>query len=219
MDGRTERPVTERGLDRLVNFGDAVVAIAITLLVLPLLELHAADESAGFTDLLRHHEAAFVAFFLSFVVIGRLWLVHHQLFESVEAYDGTLLGLHMLWLLTIAFLPFPTALIGGRLASVATNALYVGTLTASSACLASMRWHIERTPAVRGAAPRKSAREGFITTALFALALVLTVSVPDAGLWPMVVLVFEPVTGYWVRRRRRAPGDRSAPAESERPSG
>src|ERR1700712_1272659 len=94
---------TGRGLDRLVFFGDAVVAIAITLLVLPLIDLHSEHPAAGLGQLVHRDTFVFVAFFLSFVVIGRLWLVHHELFEFVRAYDTPMVQLHLLWLVTIAF--------------------------------------------------------------------------------------------------------------------
>jgi uncharacterized membrane protein len=197
-------PVTQRGLDRLVNFGDAVVAIAITLLVLPLIDLHTENESAGISELVHHHGFAFGSFFLSFLVIGRFWQVHHALFESVDAYDTLLIRLHMLWLLTIAFLPFPTAMLGVHSATIGTTGLYIGTLTVSSACLASMRWHIDRTPALRRVELGKSVAEGYLTTALFGLALVLTLTIPGAGSWPLLLLVLDPGLGSLLRLRRLA---------------
>jgi hypothetical protein len=71
---------TKAGLDRFVTFIDAVVAIAITLLVLPLVDL--ARTSANPTDLgdlLSPHGGLIFSFLLSFTVIARLWLGHHAL--------------------------------------------------------------------------------------------------------------------------------------------
>jgi len=79
---------TERGLDRLVTFLDAVVAIAITLLVLPLVEVLAElRPEDALADVIRADAGQFWAFLLSFAVIARLWLVHHRLVEQVAAYD------------------------------------------------------------------------------------------------------------------------------------
>jgi uncharacterized membrane protein len=75
---------SERGLDRFVTFLDAVVAIAITLLVLPLVELlHGSDPQTSLSRLLTEEAGTFGAFLLSFAVIARLWLAHHRLVERV----------------------------------------------------------------------------------------------------------------------------------------
>src|SRR3712207_2209345 len=71
---------TDRGLDRLVTFLDAVVAIAITLLVLPLVDVipdEGRDVDLG--ALLADEAGRFGAFALSFAVIAQLWLVHHRI--------------------------------------------------------------------------------------------------------------------------------------------
>jgi uncharacterized membrane protein len=80
---------THEGLDRLITFLDAVVAIAITLLVLPLVDLLAG--AAPGTDLaavLAGNAGQFGAFLLSFAVIARLWWTHHRLGEQVGATTG-----------------------------------------------------------------------------------------------------------------------------------
>ena len=68
--GRGQQPDQERdrGLDRFLTFVDAVVAIAITLLVLPLADLAPEVGDGSVTDLLREHDNEILAFFLSFLV-------------------------------------------------------------------------------------------------------------------------------------------------------
>jgi hypothetical protein len=73
---------TDRGLDRLVNFSDATVAIAITLLLLPLVDIADEIRRESLGDLLADHVGTLIAFFVSFVVISRLWLSHHRLFAA-----------------------------------------------------------------------------------------------------------------------------------------
>lgn len=101
------------GLERLVFFCDAVFAIAITLLVLeievPHLPPHAAP--AEYWEALGELVPSFLAFLLSFLVIGRFWLSHHQIFARVTHFDVRLVWPNMLYLLAIAFMPFTTAFV------------------------------------------------------------------------------------------------------------
>ncbi|MEK8227283.1 TMEM175 family protein [Oerskovia sp. M15] len=78
---------TPRGLDRLVNFTDAAVAIAITLLVLPLVDLVADGEAHSVRALVQGESGTFLAFAISFVVIARFWTAHHRVFEHLRDYS------------------------------------------------------------------------------------------------------------------------------------
>src|SRR5258707_188668 len=100
---------TELGLERLIFFSDAVIAIAITLLVLDLRLPEASGESlaAQLGDL----SSSFLSFFMSFAVIGLFWEAHHRLFGFIERYDRTLLWLNLAFLFLIASLPFPTSVL------------------------------------------------------------------------------------------------------------
>jgi uncharacterized membrane protein len=76
------RVARERDLDRFLTFVDAVVAIAITLRVLPLAEVatEVGDGSVG--ELLRDKDDKLLAFFLSFLsflVIAQLWMSQHHI--------------------------------------------------------------------------------------------------------------------------------------------
>jgi len=138
---------TERGLDRLVNFSDAVVAIAITLLVLPLVDLPSELATKPFRDVMSEHSWWLIGFGVSFLVIARLWRVHHQVFERVRDYNVALIWLNFTWLFTIVLLPFPTALLGSNDLPDATRPIdtfYLATLTLSSAALAGMTLVVDR---------------------------------------------------------------------------
>jgi uncharacterized membrane protein len=90
-------------------FSDGVFAIAITLLVV---ELPFEQVREGELDhALREHWPAFAAFALSFLTIGIGWMHHSAMVDALARVDRTALFLNLLFLMTIAFLPFPTALI------------------------------------------------------------------------------------------------------------
>jgi uncharacterized membrane protein len=61
---------------------------------------------------LNDDSAKFVSFFISFAVIGRYWMAHHTFVAALKRVDRGLISLNLLYLAFIAFLPFPTALLG-----------------------------------------------------------------------------------------------------------
>ena len=88
------------GLDsaeRMKFFTDAVVAIAMTLLILPLLESvsEAAKDGVDTATFLGDHGDQIFAFVLSFVIIARFWVSHERLFDSVERWTGWLMVLNI----------------------------------------------------------------------------------------------------------------------------
>ncbi len=110
-------PHTERGMDRLVFFSDAVVAIAITLLVLPLVNVITEDQgdTQNLTQSVSEIVAKIIVFAFSFWLMSRQWLINHRLFENVKDYSGRLVTLIFAWLLFMVILAIPSALMGHAL--------------------------------------------------------------------------------------------------------
>ena len=94
--------------DRVLFFSDAVFAIAITLLVV---DLRVPDEVLNAGDQLHADKYRILGFAISFLVIGLFWMGHHRLFRYITALDRPVIFLNLLFLGTIAFLPYPTALL------------------------------------------------------------------------------------------------------------
>jgi len=192
---------TERGLDRLITFLDAVVAIAITLLVLPLTEIIVgSDPPLHATEVFTENGARFWTFLLSFVVISRLWLAHHRMVERVGAYDAVFVWVNLGWALTVVFLPFATQLTSAypaydRLAI----GVYLGTLTLSSVMLSVVATLVWQRPLLR----RKGVAAGdaapwaaLATTAVLALALVIGIAFPRINYFALLLLFLtSPVDG------------------------
>src|SRR3954468_8377027 len=93
---------------RLEAFSDGVFAIAITLLVL---EIKVPSPHGGHS--LAHGLVelwpSYAGFAVSFITIGIIWVNHHAVFANVESVDRALLFRNLLLLLTVSFIPFPTA--------------------------------------------------------------------------------------------------------------
>jgi uncharacterized membrane protein len=101
------------GLERLIFFSDSVFAIAITLLALEI-RLPDGGELLDNSQLTRQlsgmwHE--YLAYFISFMVIGTFWISHHRKYRYIQRYDNRLLFLNLVLLMVIAFIPFPSSII------------------------------------------------------------------------------------------------------------
>ncbi|HXZ74928.1 MAG TPA: TMEM175 family protein, partial [Streptosporangiaceae bacterium] len=94
--------------DRVLFFSDAVFAIAITLLVV---DIRVPDVVVNAGQEIKDSNGRILSFAISFLVIGLFWMAHHRLFRYITALDRSLMFLNLLFLGTIAFLPYPTALL------------------------------------------------------------------------------------------------------------
>ena len=91
---------------RVEAFSDGVFAIAVTLLILAV-----GIENAPHGDLgayLLDLWPAYLAYAVSFLTIGIMWVNHHLLFDNFASVDRPMLLLNILLLMLIAFVPFPT---------------------------------------------------------------------------------------------------------------
>ncbi|MGD9959228.1 TMEM175 family protein [Nocardioides sp.] len=192
-----------RDLGRLLTFVDAVVAIAITLLVLPLVDLVPdLQDDASVVDLLREHQIEIGGFLLSFVVISSLWSAQHKVMSTVVAEDPVVSRLLMLWTLTIVFLPFPTALVAQEGHAPVTKILYIGTMAVSSTCLALIAGHVGRHRALRDTDRSPDPRPAWVSAVALVIALGLSLLVPALSYWPLLLLLLTgPTVRLWRRQR------------------
>lgn len=105
------REENEIEFGRIVAFSDGVFSIAITLLVLNL-GIDKGLSEGQIDDALWNLREDFFAYAISFAVIGRFWVVHHRFFAEVEAFDGRLIGLNLLYLGFIVLIPFSSEVLG-----------------------------------------------------------------------------------------------------------
>lgn len=175
------------GSERLVAFTDAVIAVAITLLVLDLkLPEGVSDEDlyAAIPNLSR----SLWCYVLSFVVIGILWMAHHRQYDSIRRVDGVLLWLNLLFLMSVALIPFVTSVLSDHATPLPTM-LYATVLLISSASMAAMWWYASWKPGLM--APDVSPldrRAGFVTPLLVAAVFAVSIGVAhfagaSAGQW------------------------------------
>jgi uncharacterized membrane protein len=174
---------------RLEAFSDGVFAIAITLLIIEVRVPHAAaGELAG--DLVSLWPS-YSAYVVSFIIIGIIWVNHHDIFGRIVTVDRPLLFLNLLLLLTVAFLPFPTALLGeyirdGDNAHIAA-AVYGANMTAIGLAFIAMWTYLVRVPSLLAPAvgvegARRARRAAMIGPVVYALTIPLAFVSPVACL-------------------------------------
>jgi uncharacterized membrane protein len=98
--------VGERNFGRIVAFTDGVMAVAITLLVLNL-EVPTLRPGESLGDALVDDLLPSVgAYALAFALVGRFWIIHHNLFARLTGFDSLLMSLNLVFLATIVLVPF-----------------------------------------------------------------------------------------------------------------
>jgi uncharacterized membrane protein len=111
--------------ERLETFSDGVFAIAATLLIL---EIQLPD-AGSVTHELLHLWPSYLAYTISFLTIGIMWINHHSLFKQIDRVDRTFLAINVVFLMVIAFLPFPTSVLASHLHHDAKAAAFFYGLT------------------------------------------------------------------------------------------
>ena len=130
------------GLERLVFFSDAVFAIAITLLALEIRLPVPADEltSEGLRATLQGLWPRYLSYAISFMVIGVFWVGHHRKFRYIQRYDNNLLMINLVLLLVVAFVPFPTSVLGETVNQTSVS-FYALTIVALGLASSSVWWY------------------------------------------------------------------------------
>jgi uncharacterized membrane protein len=181
------------------------VAIAATLLVLPLTEHATEGGTPSLAEIVENSGAQILLFLLSFLVICRFWLAHHNIFRSLVTFDPRLFWVNVVWLVSIVLLPYTTGLIGtAESYDPATTGLYIGNMLLTCLAALGMQWHVRSTPELQEPDEQGSVRlaPGITTVVTLIVALVLAVTLPGVGAWSLLLLLFDGLVARLLGRRR-----------------
>jgi uncharacterized membrane protein len=176
-----------------------VFAIAITVLVLGI-DVPEQLPDDDLHDFLLDSWPQLFAYFLSFAVIGRYWLSHHQVFGMLRDFDRRLLVLNLIYLALIVLIPFPTNLLGeygSEPDAVVVYAFVIGSASLLSTLMlrsAMREGHV--IPAQRGEAA-SAARGGLGAAAVLYASIPVALISPLAGQLFWLLLIVD-----GLRRRR-----------------
>ncbi|MBU1865751.1 MAG: DUF1211 domain-containing protein, partial [Actinobacteria bacterium] len=126
--------------DRLKALTDGVIAIVITLLVLELSVpvVKQLPDSPGLWPEVKHLWREYLAYVVSFFIVGLLWLYHHNVFRHIKAADGRLLLLNMMYLLAVSIMPFSSALVAKNSDERLAAIIYGASLFLAAASMAAI---------------------------------------------------------------------------------
>jgi uncharacterized membrane protein len=104
----TEHKRTQFQIDRIAFFSDAVIAIAITLMILEI-KIPELGKNITFQQMFKQYGESIIlhmlALFVGFITIGNLWMRHHELYEHITDYNKRLVKINLYFLFTIMLLP------------------------------------------------------------------------------------------------------------------
>jgi uncharacterized membrane protein len=187
---------TERGAaERLAFFSDAVVAIAITLLAIDL-QVPQGDTAAQLGAGFAANWGEYLAFLISFAVIARHWISHHQVFRYVARATMPVVWLNMLWLLIIVLTPFFTRFIAEEHIDFARFGVYALAETVQIGTFAGIVAILGRTRSFVPDTPWRLERWGWVPSAVTGFAFLVSIPLfPLLGTWAFAVWVVVPFIG------------------------
>ena len=189
----------EAETNRVEAFSDGVFAIVLTILVLEVkVPQHVTGGDAALWHALSERLPVIGAWVVSFLFVLVFWVAHHYFFAALSMVDRGLLWLNGLLLLTISFIPFPTALAGEY--PGATPAVFMLSLAMflTAASFSLMRWYASFvgrliSTDVPEAELKAAMRKSLVAPALYSVGILMS---------------------YMDASRDRDPGDRPAPVLS-----
>ncbi|MFK4762538.1 TMEM175 family protein [Microbacterium sp. ZW T5_45] len=180
--------------ERFTAFVDAVVAIAMTLLILPLMESvsESTTQKLSTAEFLSENGGQLLSFGLSFALIATFWLEHHRLYSRVHRISVPLLWLNIAWMLTIVWLPVATAMLGQMTTDPLQAVVYIGTLILTQVATLTARVYLIRHAGL-SEWPRDDLRRGvagdIAAIVLFLVAMALAAFVHSIGYLALLLVI------------------------------
>ena len=198
------------GRSRLEAFSDGVFAVAITLLALDL-TVAGPEGHGSLADQLHGKWPAFLAYLISFFMIGVIWVNHHALIRQVMKVNRTLLFLNLVLLLFVVLIPFSTAIVADyfsrhnwdtRVAMMIYGGVFLG-MSAAFGAIFEWTLHGERMYQPLPPEQHWPARVRFVSGGLIYLAAIVIALVSDVASF---VLIAVTAVYYVFERTPSSPG-------------
>jgi uncharacterized membrane protein len=190
---RVPPEVMRRSVDRVTYFSDAVYAIAITLLAL---EIHLPtgidlQSQQAVSAALVADSSQFVAFALSFLIIGLFWMSHVRKYRALARHDARFMKLNLVVLMLVGLMPFTTNLMSSSETKIATQ-LYAGILTLLG-IMSALLWSYALRQGFINPLPSRQLRRAelaqpLLITAVFGISIAIAGVNADMAKWFWLIL-------------------------------
>jgi len=184
---------------RLEAFSDGVFAIAITLLVLDLHVPHL-ESGESLAHALGQDWPSYVSYVASFLTIGTVWVNHHTIFRLLARCDRPLLVINIAFLMCVAAIPFPTALVSrfARTAEASTAAFVYGGTMVALGLLFNALWRYSLRGGLVSADADARGVSGITRSYLAGPVLWCAATLPAIWSADASLLLFAGLVGFWV---------------------
>lgn len=181
--------------ERIIFFSDAVVAIAITLLALDLPVPDTTDSTTNgqLLHALGAQWPSFLAFGISFFVIGSHWSDHRRIFRFAERSTARISSLNMLWLLMMVLTPFAARLLASNGAFGVRFTIYAVVQIIAVSCQVAMERELSRAGLPHRDAAASGLRGDAARNATFITAFAVSIPVSFATRWAFAVWAAVPL--------------------------
>ena len=211
---RENREFTQKAFDRVVNFSDAVIAIAMTLLIFPLTNLVTSATGENWWQIFTDNLSRFLATLISFIVIALFWHIHHRSFDRLERANNFIIFWNVIFLFTIVLMPLTNVILmlPGESTDRAVLLIYIGNMILSLFALAMIDEHARSRPYLLAESVRDtpiSHVEIWTFSVVLLIAFAIAMIWPHLGTIPLILLCFN---SLWIRAVQKFSRQRKQPA-------
>jgi uncharacterized membrane protein len=207
-----DRNVREVEFSRALAFSDGVFGVAITLLITTIDVPHVTgpDLESKLVDALKALDDSILSYFISFAVIGLMWMHHHRLFSRIHRLDTAALWLNLLSLSFIVLMPFTTELMGDYGDEPITVALYALNIALAVVAYTLLWWYCAARDMLGEHLTGAQIRYELVTRLFIAVGFLVSIPIAYASSrlaqWSWLVFgVSQGMISSWLERTGRAP--------------
>jgi uncharacterized membrane protein len=207
-----DREEREVEFSRALAFSDGVFGVAITLLIttIDVPDVSGPNLESQLVDALKDLDGPIISYFISFAVIGLMWMHHHRLFSRIRRVNTTALWLNLLSLAFIVLMPFTTELMGRYNDAPIAIAVYALNIALAVVAYTLLWWYCAARDMLGEHLTRAQIRYELVTRLFIAVGFLISIPIAWASTrWAQYSWAIFPILQWrgaaWLEKTGRAP--------------